>query len=158
MNYTIIETMKISIGFLLFSYRYFLANDRNEPQQKHLMALDQETEIHCVTCHLPIDGCDYVDVRFHSDSADFYELQCLGPEIPVVYIVRVGRRSHEIIFTLRRIDDPIEREHLQHLTPYVRYLNVPLADGSTGRAQILLPYSWRDVFHHHLKYPLIVQA
>lgn len=97
-----------------------------------------------------------MDVNFEPTTAAFYELKCLGPHIPSVHVVRSD--ANEVVTTLQRVaDEGNLRELLEHLTPEVRYLSIPLADGSVGRAQLLTPRSWNDGIHHKLRYPLIIQ-
>ena len=112
-------------------------------------------EIECITCKQTAENCNFVNTNFEPTNAQFYELQCLGPNIPSVHIVRTA--SHEAIKTLRQIDE-YKREVLQRLTPTIQYIDVKLGDGSIGRVQILLPLSWQNSVYNKLNFPLIVQT
>ena len=133
-----------------------LASPSEEPHLRHLYRTNQ-TDIECLTCELvEADNCKFVDANFEPTSAGFYELKCLGPHIPSVHVVRSD--VNEVVTTLQKVaDEGNLRELLEHLTPGVQYLSIPLADGSVGRAQLLTPRAWNDGIHHKLRFPLIIQ-
>lgn len=111
----------------------------------------------CLTCQLPADNCNFVDAKFELTNNNFYELQCLGPHIPSVRVFAAA--ENEIVVTLQEIDSDGElRDLLEHLTPTIKYMNIPLEDGGFGRAQLLLPRSWNDKSYHKLRFPLIIQT
>lgn len=137
-------------------YSYLLASPSEEPHLRHLYRTNV-TDIECLTCELvEADNCKFVDANFEFTSAAFYELKCLGPHIPSVHVVRSD--TNEIVTTLQKVaDEGNLRELLEHLTPGVQYLSIPLPDGSIGRAQLLTPRAWSDGIHHKLRFPLIIQ-
>ena len=49
--------------------------------ERHLMSVDEELGLRCLTCQLQLDGCTYVDVGFRPHRVDTFELQCLGPQV-----------------------------------------------------------------------------
>ncbi len=81
-------------------------------------------------------------------------------QVPSAYVVRCdgggGGGGCVPAWPLRHIDDGLQLQHLRHLTPAVRYVDVELSGGDGVRVQLLLPHSWRDKRHHHLRYPLLV--
>lgn len=136
-----------------------MASPAESPHERHLYKVI-EKEVECVTCQLATvtDNCNFIDVHFETETASMYELQCLGPRIPSVHIVRL--EDGEIITTIRSVDpDGDTKLLLTHLTPIVQYLNnIELADGSIGRAQILLPRNWNDKLYHKLRFPLFIRT
>lgn len=139
-------------------FRFVLGSATNARQMRHLYEIhmnENGQEIECITCQLAEMNCNFVNTNIEPDISRFYELQCLGPSIPSVYIVTTT--DHTTITTLRQIDE-YKREVLQRLTPTIQYMDVKLADGSNGRVQILLPLSWQNTVYNKLNFPLIVQA
>ena len=139
-----------------------LASPAESPQERHLYKVIDK-EVVCVTCRMAsdTDNCNFIDVNFEPETLNFYELQCLGPRIPCVHVVRVeyGENETAVMTTLRKVDSEGDaRELLEHLTPIVRYLTIPLADGSIGRAQVLLPLNWNDKHYHKLRFPLFIRT
>jgi hypothetical protein len=103
------------------------------------------------------DNCNFVDAKFEPKNTDFYELQCLGPHIPSVHVLAAD--DSEILATLLQVADDSElRDLLEHLTPTIKYLTIPLENGGVGRVQLLLPRSWNENVYHKLRYPLIIQT
>ena len=138
--------------------RFVLGSTTTERQKRHLYEIrlsENGQEIECITCELKMENCNFVDTNFEPNVNQFYELQCLGPSIPTVYIMRTTH--HTEITTLRQIDE-YKREVLQRLTPGIQYMDVKLTDGSIGRVQILLPLSWQNSVYNKLNFPLIVQT
>jgi hypothetical protein len=73
--------------------------------------------------------------------------------------VEYGENDTAIMKTLRKVDSEGDtRELLEHLTPIVKYMTIPLADGSIGRAQVLLPLNWNDKHYHKLRFPLFIRT
>lgn len=137
---------------------FILGSTKHERRMRHLYEIrlsENGQEIECITCKQTAENCNFVNTNFEPTNAQFYELQCLGPNIPSVHIVRTA--SHEAIKTLRQIDE-YKREVLQRLTPTIQYIDVKLGDGSIGRVQILLPLSWQNSVYNKLNFPLIVQT
>lgn len=133
------------------------------PHQSHLYKILLGAEPECLTCdeESAVDdhhnNCDVVEVFFDPQSASYYEIHCLGPHIPGGRIV--SSEDDETVVILWKVEEEGEvRDLLEHLTPIVRYLDVPLADGSIGRAQLLLPRTWTDKTYHKLLFPLVVQT
>lgn len=117
--------------------------------------IEKKTE--CLTCGLSSDNCNFVDAKFEPTNTQFYELQCLGPHIPSVHVF--STEENEIVTTLQKLDsDDDLRDLLEHLTPRIIYKNIPLENGGTGRAQLLLPRSWNDKTYNKLLFPLVIQT
>ncbi|XP_057364734.1 inactive dipeptidyl peptidase 10-like [Daphnia carinata] len=135
---------------------YVLGTPTNETQKRHLYRVTDAT-IECLTCHLSADNCNFVDAKFELATLDFYELQCLGPHIPSLHVV--DSEDNEILTTLLEVDHHGGlRDLLEHLTPVVKYLTIPLENRGVGRVQLLLPGGWNDKIYHTLRYPLIIQT
>lgn len=133
-----------------------LGTPTNETQKRHLYRVTGAT-VECLTCHLTADNCNFVDAKFELATLDFYELQCLGPHIPSLHVV--DSEDNEIVTTLLQVDhDGGLRDLLEHLTPVVKYLTIPLENRGVGRVQLLLPGGWNDKIYHTLRYPLIIQT
>ena len=137
------------------SLRYLLCSEQEEPQKRQLYRVTR-TVTECITCQLGFDNCNYIDVKFEF-TATFYELQCLGPHIPSVHVV--ASEENEILTTLQQVGSDTDlRDLLEHLTPAIKYLTIPLENGGTGRAQLLMPRAWNSKAYHRLQFPLIIQT
>lgn len=139
-----------------FYSSYLLGTPTNETQKLHLYRVTGDTT-ECLTCQLTADNCNFVDAKFESATLEFYELQCLGPHIPSLHVLDSG--YNEIITTLLKVDQHgALRDLLEHLTPTIKYLTIPLENRGVGRVQLLLPSGWNDDVYHKLRYPLIIQT
>ncbi|XP_046649628.1 inactive dipeptidyl peptidase 10-like isoform X1 [Daphnia pulicaria] len=135
---------------------YVLATPTSEPQKRHVYRVNGATT-ECLSCQIMADNCNFVDAKFEPKNTDFYELQCLGPHIPSVHVLAAD--DSEILATLLQVADDSElRDLLEHLTPTIKYLTIPLENGGVGRVQLLLPRSWNENVYHKLRYPLIIQT
>jgi hypothetical protein len=133
-----------------------LATPKNEPQKRHLYRVNGETT-ECLSCQITAENCNFVDAKFEPINTDFYELQCLGPHIPSVHVL--ATKDNEMLATLLKVDEDGELgDLLEHLTPMIKYLTIPLENGGVGRVQLLLPRAWNEKIYHKLRYPLIIQT
>ena len=133
-----------------------LATPKNEPQKRGVYRVNGATT-ECLSCQMTADNCNFVDAKFEPMNTDFYELQCLGPHIPSVHVL--ASANNGILTTLLQVEKDGElRDLLEHLTPMIKYLTIPLENVGVGRVQLLLPRDWNEQIYHKLRYPLIIQT
>lgn len=138
-----------------FLPRFLLCSPSDEPHKQNLYRVIGSTT-ECLSCDMPADNCNYVDAKFEPTNTNFYELQCLGPHIPSVHVF--SSEDNEMVATLQHVQSEGElRDLLEHLTPTVKHLSIPLEDGGVGRVQLLLPRSWNNKSYNRLRFPLVIQ-
>ncbi|EDW02855.1 venom dipeptidyl peptidase 4 [Drosophila grimshawi] len=127
---------------------YYQATQLGDPAQYHVYSND-----YCLSCdHVDVDGveCRSATATF-SKSYSFYTLTCNGPNPSYTEILKVDTPSNKKLIDWEL--NPAYRANLaKKLRPSYRFINVALADGSTGIAKLALPPN----FDERKKYPMIV--
>ncbi|KAI0218110.1 Dipeptidyl peptidase 4 [Lamellibrachia satsuma] len=129
---------------------YYLTTNGN-PTERHLArvgtpeAEEKYKYSECLTCN--VTGCSYVTASF-SDSAHYYVLHCLGPDVPSA--------------TLRYVDNTLEKSLednaelkarlAQKALPKRTFIDIDVGGGFRSQAEIFLPPNYKE----GNKYPLLV--
>lgn len=101
--------------------------------------------------HAMPNNCLYNHIQFSSDYC-YYIQECLGPEVPTVYLV--DTHSNQKILTL---DYGVLLRHqlTQNALPQIRILNVEINNGFHAKVKLFIPPEIRD--EAEITYPLILQ-
>ncbi|XP_064553901.1 venom dipeptidyl peptidase 4 [Drosophila montana] len=125
---------------------YYQATQVGDPAQYHVYSNND-----CLSCDkVDVDGtlCRSASATF-SKSYSYYTLTCTGPNPSYTEILETGAHKKIVDWEL----NSAYRANLEtKLRPSYRFINVTLADGSTGIAKLALPPN----FDENKKYPLIV--
>jgi len=103
---TFITFGRYDVTKLLFYHKisqtlYFEAIPSIIPEKRHIYKIDTKARhVQCITCDFTFINCGYFQAIF-SLTAEYYALQCLGPSIPNVFLLK--------------LDDQMKRKIFQHL-------------------------------------------
>lgn len=97
------------------------------------------------------NNCLYNHIQFSSDYY-YYIQECLGPEVPTVYLVETD--SNKRILTLDN-GDLLRHQLSQNALPQIRTLNVEINNGFHAKVKLFIPPEIRD--GAEITYPLIIQ-
>ncbi|XP_018579653.1 inactive dipeptidyl peptidase 10 [Anoplophora glabripennis] len=156
-------------------YIYAIGTIDNTPAVRHLVRItnrNSTSEWMCMTCRPEIDAnvtftenmnetmisnslwldypCDYNNVIF-SRNFKFYIQECLGPEIPIVLLVKTSSNARRVVldtsFKLRR--------KVRKLSPpQVKTISVEIEFGYKAQVRLYLPGGLRE--YEDVTFPLIL--
>lgn len=125
---------------------YYQATQKGDPAQYHVYSNND-----CLSCNVvDADGttCRSASATFSKDFS-YYTLTCSGPNPSYTQVWRSATHTKVVDWEL----NSLYREQLTtKQLPTYRFINVSLADGSTGIAKLALPPN----FDESKKYPMIV--
>ncbi|XP_030377803.1 venom dipeptidyl peptidase 4-like [Scaptodrosophila lebanonensis] len=125
---------------------YYQATRPNDPAVAHIFSNDE-----CLTCELRDEEgtvCEHADASFNDDFSLFAAF-CRGPSVPYSIILETNARR--VLRVIEKFSD-IRLQVANKLQPISKYMNVTLADGSSGYAKLQLPPNFSET----KKYPLLV--
>lgn len=77
---------------------YFEAKESALVETQHIYSIkiNESKIIECISCKLSsaLNNCEYFEAMF-SPTAQYYILQCLGPDIPRVYLLELNRELNK---------------------------------------------------------------
>ncbi len=77
---------------------YFEASLSIIPEKHHIYKITTKARhVQCITCNFTFINCGYFEAIF-SLTAEYYALQCLGPSIPKVFLLKLDHQMKRKIF------------------------------------------------------------
>lgn len=148
----------------LFGYRedlntlYYAATAYDEPGVRHVYSLkhsnnsNEEKMIDCLSCRIN-SSCLYNSLSFSPNGRHFV-LECLGPNLPIYYLVDVNNGS-QVIETLHR-SEQTARWTKERMIPKERHYSMLTPSGHRIRLQLIIPSFVNEL--DDAKYPLVIET
>ncbi|XP_054168267.1 dipeptidyl aminopeptidase-like protein 6 [Oppia nitens] len=134
---------------------YFIATIYNQPGIRHIFSVtDMNSKIprviDCLSCNRS-EKCWFNNAVF-SPNGRYYLSECLGPDIPSVYLMSVD--DNKFIETL---DNNEELQNIFKLIslPKMKYMTIPNGKGFNIRVELILPQTLDE--NEDTKYPAVIE-